>query len=99
MILSRKPLTLGEVKALVPNLDEKLVLHDYIKKFSKLSGKDSEKLCSEIRAINNPKLNEESIIKIADFLPKDSEDINKILFDVSLTEEESNAILNIVKNY
>ena len=64
-----------------------------------LSKEDSEKLIAELRALNNLKLKEEHFIKIADFLPKDIEDVNKILNDVGLSEAEANAILEIVKKY
>ncbi len=99
MILSRKPVTLAEVNALVPKGEEKKPIHDYLKKFVVLSKADAEKLIAEVRGLNNPKLKEEHLIKIADFLPRDAEDLNKILNDVSLSEAETNAILEIVKKY
>lgn len=99
MILSRKPLSIAEVKVYIKDLDGKKPIIDYTKNFESLSKQDAEKLSKEIQALNNPKIKDEHIVKIVDFLPKDSEDINKIFIDVSLTEEESNAILNLVKNY
>jgi len=99
MILSKKPLTLAEVDSLVPKGDEKKPIHDYLKKFCSLSKADAEKLASDIRALNNPKIKESHVIKIVDFLPKDSEDTNKILFDAGLNEAESNAITELVKKY
>lgn len=94
-----QPLSLGQVKELVTNLEEKQNLHDYIKKFSKLSKADAEKLFEEVKVLNNSKIRDSDIVKIADFLPKDAEALNKIFNEVSLTEEESNAILEIVKKY
>lgn len=99
MILSRKPLTLAEVNSFVPRAEEKKPIHDYLKKFVVLSKADADKLVSELRALNNPKLKEENLIKIADFLPRDVEDLSRILNDVSLSEAEANAILEIVKQY
>lgn len=99
IVHNRKPVSLAEVKALANNLEEKKVLNDYLKTFCKASKSDAEKLAGELRALNNMKLKEESIIKIADFLPRSSEELNKITNDVSLTEEEANSVLNIVKNY
>lgn len=98
MILNKSPLTLAEVKTLINNMEEKEI-SNYIKTFCKISQKDAEKLKSELQELNNPKLNDEKIVKIVDFLPNDMEDLGKILNEVSLSEEESNAILNIVKNY
>lgn len=99
IILNRTPVTLGEAKSLVNDLDENKNLSDYFKKFSKVSKEDCLKLVEEIKSLNNLKVREENIIKIADFLPETSEDVNKIFNDVSLTEEEINAILAIVKKY
>jgi len=99
MILSRKPLTLAEVNSLVPKSEEKKPIHDYLKKFIHLSKEDADKLLDELRALNNPKLREENLIKIVDFLPKDVEDVNKILNEANLSEAEANAILEIVKKY
>ena len=45
------------------------------------------------------KLKEEHIVKIIDFLPETSEDLNKIFSDVSLDEKEINEILEIVRRY
>ena len=99
MILEKRPVTLAEVKHLVINLDEKPELHEYIKKFSKISKDKSDKLVGELNSLNNVKLKDVSIVKIADLLPKTSEELNKICNEVSLAEEETNAILEIVKKY
>ena len=71
----------------------------YPSKFAKLTKDKAEKLADEVRALNNPKIKEENVIKIVDTLPEDSEDMNKIFTEVSLTEEEINVILNIIKQY
>jgi DNA-directed RNA polymerase subunit F len=98
MIVSKKELTLAEVKEYSKELDNK-TFQDYIKSYAKLSKDKALKLIEELTALNNHKLKEEHIVKIVDFLPQDAEDLNKILLDVTLSEEEINAILNIVKNY
>lgn len=99
MILSRKPLTLAEARELSGDLESRKELETYFTTFTKLSKTDAHKLASEIRALNNPKIREEDVVKLVDFLPQDSEDINKILIEVSLSEEEANAILTLVKQY
>jgi DNA-directed RNA polymerase subunit F len=98
-ILNQKPVTLAEVKALVKNIEEKETLNEYMKKFSKLSLADATKLMQELSALNNIKLREEHFVKIADFLPQDSEDLAKVVSEVSLSDEESQAILAVVKKY
>lgn len=99
MILSRKPLPISHLKEHLVAVDESKPIHKYVKDFGKLSKEEAEKLISEINGLKNQKIRDESVVKIVDFLPQDSEEINKIFSDVSLTEEESNAILEIVKKY
>jgi len=99
MILSKKPLTLAEVNSLVPKGEEKKPLHDYLKKFVQLSKEDADKLLNDLVKLNNPKLKEENLIKLVDFLPKDVEDVNKILIEANLSESEANAIVDLVKKY
>jgi DNA-directed RNA polymerase subunit F len=101
-IHSKQLLTLAEVKEIVDKLegDEKSEeMKSYLKKFTKLSKKDAVKLKEEIQALNNAKIREENIIKLVDILPKDAEDVSKIFADTGLTEEETNAILEITKKY
>ena len=100
MILTKKALSLAEVQAYVKkDNDDKKPVHDYLKAFVKLSKADAEKLGKSLHALNNAKLKEEKIVKILDLVPKDQEDLNKIFNDVSLTEEESQAILALTKEY
>ncbi len=99
MILSTKPLAFAEVKEYFKNSEDNKQLEEYLKKFSKLNKDKTEKLKQEISSLGNMKIKEEHIIKIADFLPQDIEDLNKIFNEASLTEEEANAILEIVKKY
>ncbi len=99
MILDSKPLTLSELKDYVPNLDEKPVMKDYLKKFSILPKEKALELYKEIESLNNPKIRPHNLVKIVDLMPKNSEDLNKIFSDVSLTEDETNAILAIIKKY
>ena len=99
LILSKKPVTIAEAKSLAGDVAEKRAVHGYFKTFGKMKKADADKLVGELRALNNPKLKEEHLVKIADFLPQDLEDVNKIVSDAGLTEEEANAILAIVKKY
>lgn len=98
-LLDRRPVTLAEAKSLITALEEKPVLHDYFKKFSKLSKSDADKLVADLRALNSLKIKEEHMVKVADFLPQNAEELQKIFNDVSLSEDEINAVLNIIKNY
>lgn len=86
-----------EVAVYIKNAKESQPLNDYLKKFTKLSLEKANKIKESIAALNNPKIKDGHIVKIVDFLPKDQEDVNKILIDTSLNEEESRAILEIIK--
>lgn len=99
MILNRKPLNLAQVKEYSKELDSSLPIIEYLKSFSNLSIKDAEKLSQEIADLNNPKIKEEHITKVVDLLPRDSEDLNKIFNEVSLSEDEAKTLLEITKNY
>jgi DNA-directed RNA polymerase subunit F len=99
MIHDKTPITLAEVQEIVKPLEEKQEIKDYLKKFTKLKKDKALELKKELTDLNNLKIREEHIIKLVDFVPKDSDDVNKILSDVSLTEEEINAILEITKKY
>ena len=90
---------MAEVKEVVVKLEERQALKDYMKKFTKLSKDKAEKLIEEVKALKNLKIKEENLVKLADFLPRDAEDLNKVFTEVNLNEEEINAILEITKKY
>lgn len=99
MILEKQALTLAEVQEIVKDIEEKQALQVYLKKFNKVAKKDVSKLSEEIRTLNNPKIRDEHIIKIIDFLPKDPTEVNKIFTDTPLTEDETKSILDITSRY
>lgn len=98
-IHSRQMLTLAEVKEIVGKLEGQDEMKDYLKKFCKLSIDKAEKLKKEIVDLNNSKIGEAHMIKLVDVVPKDAEEISKIFSDTGLTEEETNAILEITRKY
>ena len=99
IVLDKKPLSISEVKSQVSNLEEKKALEDYLKRFGNLKKDKAEKLAEDLRSLNNPKIKEDDIVKVIDFLPTQSEEVNKIFTDVSLSEDESNKIIEIVGKY
>ena len=98
IVLEKQPLSMAQVKEKIKDLEDKKELELYLKKFSKIKLENAKKIEEAITALDNVKLKNEDIIKIVDFLPKDAEDLNKILIEVSLTEDETNQILDIVKS-
>lgn len=99
MILKMTPVHLADVKELAGDLDEKLELKSYLKEFSKLDKKKADSLMESLRALGNPKMKEDLMVKITDLLPRDAESLNKIFNDVSFDEKEINDILTAVKDY
>lgn len=102
MIKNSTPLDMEEVKGILGGLEEsekKKKIEDFIKKFSKIAPAKAEQLRKELEDLRVLKLKKEYIVKIVDLLPKDTEDLNKIFIDVSLDEDETNKILEIVKKY
>jgi DNA-directed RNA polymerase subunit F len=98
-VLNQRAVTLAEVKSYAKNFETNEVMNEYMKKFAKLSAADSAKLIEELSALNNIKIREENFVKIADFLPQDNEELAKVVSEVSLTDEEMQAILAAVKKY
>jgi DNA-directed RNA polymerase subunit F len=101
MILDRTPLNLNEVKDLlkeVADSERKEEMETYLKKFAKTKPEQAKKIKEELEALDMLKLKREYMVKIIDLLPQDASDLNKIFIDVSLTEDETNKILEIIKN-
>lgn len=99
MIQEKTPVTMAEANEIIKDLEEKKELQAYMKKFIKLKKDKADKLMEDVRNLKNMKVKEEHIVKVADFVPKEKEELNKIFSDVTLTEEETNAILEITGKY
>ena len=101
MILDRQPLNLNEAQEILENVsdsDKKEEMKIYLKKFLKTKSERAKKIKDELEKADLLKLKREHIVKIADLLPEDASDLNKIFTDVSLNEDETNKILELVKS-
>ena len=101
MILDRQPLNLKEVKDIVDNTsdnEKKAQIEIYLKKFLKTKSGRAEKIKQGLLELDLLKIKNEHIVKIIDLIPEDASDLNKIFTEVSLTEDETNKILEIIKN-
>lgn len=97
-----QPLDMNEVKDVLESLEDsekKKQIEIFIKKFSKITEAKAEQLRKELGDLGLLKLKKEHIAKIVDLLPKDAADLDKIFVDISLDEDETNKILEIVKKY
>jgi len=101
MILDRTPLNMNEVDKIVkelPDSEKKEEIELFLKKFLKTKSGPAKKIKEDLENLDMLKLKREHVVKIADMLPQDASDVNKIFTDVSLNEDESNKILEVVKN-
>ncbi len=101
MILDRTPLTMAEVEDLVkdlPDNEKKQEIELFLKKFLKIKASMAKKIKEELEKLDSLKIKRDHIVKIVDILPEDASDLNKIFTDVSLNEDETKKILEIVKN-
>ena len=96
MILERKPMSMSEAMEFV---DKDSETKGFIKKFVTLKPEDAKKMREKLVGLDLLKIKEEHIAKLIDFLPENSEDINKIFSDVSLDEDEAKKILDTIKEF
>jgi len=101
MILERTPLNLNEVEEIIkdtPDTEKKQQTEEYLKKFLKTKPEQAKKIKADLDKLDLLKMKREHVIKIVDLLPSDVSELNKIFVDISLNEDETNKILEIVKN-
>ncbi len=100
MIKNKEYLSMSEVlEYLEKTKDGKSEIKGFIKKFTKLSTKDSDAMRKKLNALDLIKLKEEYIVKIIDIFPEDSEELNKIFTEISLNEDETKKILDTIKEF
>lgn len=100
MIKNVTPLSMAEAtEYLGEEKESEIELKKFIKRFVKLDDKDAKKMKVKLESLNLIKVKLEHIAKVIDFLPEDAESLNKIFTDVSLDEDESKKILDIVKEF
>lgn len=98
MIRKSEPLSMPEILEYLDKKEEKeLELIGFVKKFTDLSAKDAKEMKKKINDLDLMKIREEHVVKIIDNIPKNLEDLNKILPGVNLDEDETKKILEIVK--
>ena len=95
MIEHKEALSMIETSEFLKNKDAK----SFIKNFIKIKEEKAKELKQKIENLNLIKLNSRGVSKIIDFLPEDKEDLNKILADVSLDENETNKLMQTIKEF
>ena len=94
MIYNREPLSLAETGEYVKDPTMK----SFIKGFTKMTPAKAKELRTKIRELNIIKINEKHISKIIDLLPEEREALNKIVQEANLDENETNGILQAIKD-
>ena len=101
MIKERTPLAMYEIKEELDKLKETDRIKDmnsFIKRFAKLDNDKSKKLKEELESLGMIKLKRNDIVKIVDVVPDNAAELNKIFSDISLDADETNKILETIKN-
>jgi DNA-directed RNA polymerase subunit F len=101
MILERTPLNLNEVEEIIedsPDSEKKEEMKQFLKKYLKTKPEQAKKIKENLDKLDLLKIKREHLVKIVDLVPANATDLNKIFVDVSLTEDEINKILEVVKN-
>ena len=101
MIKERKPVAIFEVEEILSKLkesDKAKNIQDFIKKFSNLDSKKAKKLKEALEALDIIKLKRTDILKIVDLVPENAVELNKIATEASLDSEETNKVLDAIKN-
>ncbi|VVB82046.1 Uncharacterised protein [uncultured archaeon] len=100
MIKNSEPLSMAETLEYIRNDGEnESEIVGFIKKFNKLKAKEARELRQEIQSLDIIKIKSENTAKIADVLPENVEELNKIFVDVSLDEDETKKILDTIKKF
>ena len=100
MIKNNEPLSMAEVIEYAKKDSESgKEIIGFIKKFTKLKPAEAKKLKKNIQELDLIKLNEKHIVKLIDFLPGDSEEVNKIVVDANLNEDEIKKVLETIKEF
>jgi DNA-directed RNA polymerase subunit F len=101
MIQESKIITLAEARELLKkaDTDKAKAISDFIKRFTKLSASDVQKLRKALESLNIAKLRDEDIVRLIDFKPEDAEDVRKIFAgsEFSLDQDEITKVLEALK--
>ena len=98
MIISREPISMSESLAYLGK-EEQAETKAFVKKFVKLDDKKAKELREKLEGLDILKLNEMNIPALIDFLPQNKEELNKVLSSANLDEDETNKVLQTVKEY
>ena len=100
MIRNTTPLSMAEsLEYIEKDKRAEKPVADFIKKFVKISPKEAKELRKKLEELNIIKMNSTNISKLIDILPEKAEEVNKIFIDISLDENETQKILDTIKEF
>lgn len=99
MIINRESLSMIESEEYTRDNENAVELNKFIKKFARLDIKKAKELRKKLFELNLMKMKSDHASKIIDVLPETNEDLNKIFADVGLDENETQKILDTVKEF
>ena len=108
-VLESKPITLAELKDSIQKIqerDEELNFRsgktqEFVNHFSTMPLEKANELKQKLVDLNIPRIKEDHIVKIIDFLPVSIEDLEVLLqgYPITVTKESQEKIVSLVKEY
>lgn len=108
-LIEKKALTLVELKASMDSIkkrDEELGFRsnktlEYVNSLNLMSKTAHANLVKKLEAINIPRIKEEHIVKIVDFLPKSVAELDVLLqgYTLTMTKDNKTKIISAVKEF
>ena len=100
MIKTSEPLSLAEAQEFIKDSEETSPeIREFVNNFKKLPVEDAKSLRKKLNGLDLIKVKADHISKIIDLLPESKEELNKIFVDINLEEDETNKILDTIKEF
>jgi len=101
MIKNNTSLSIAEIQEYIKKDKDNEELMKFTKNFTKLTPKNAQELRKKLNDLDLMKLKQEQLTKIIEIMPEEKEELNKIFSasSISLSEDESNKILDTVKEF
>ena len=108
-IIEEKPISMQELLMELKRIEKRdkevsfrvTKVQEYLQRFLNLKKKQHEELVEKLLALDIPRLKEEHIIKIADIMPMNSDEIKLVLqrWPISVSNDNLEKIASVVKEY
>ncbi len=99
MIKESRPITMAEVSEMIVDSKKAENVRLFIKDFDVLDADKARELFEEVKNLDIMKLKDDHIVKMVDFLPTDATELNKTISDISLDQDETTKILEVISKY